>query len=116
MQPDDIAGVSDLYPGRGLRENTGVARGRVTRNGAGVLGAHVMAFNPETGHLIAGFTLNQNGEFEIAGLNPGPHIIRVEPLDDNDIDSFFDARDPIDVAFRVAFHDRLFSGAQRRCR
>jgi hypothetical protein len=108
LQPDDIAGVSDLYPEGGFRENTGVARGRVTRNGAGVLGAHVTAFNPETGHLIAGFTLNQDGEFEIAGLNPGPHIIRVEPLDDNDIDSFFDPRDPIDIAFRVAFHDRLF--------
>ena len=108
LQPDDIAGVSDLYPDGGFRENTGVARGRVTRNGAGVLGAHVTAFNPETGRLIAGFTLNQDGEFEIAGLIPGPHIIRVEPLDDNDIDSFFDPRDPIDIAFRVAFHDRLF--------
>jgi hypothetical protein len=108
LQPDDIAGVSDLYPDGGFREESGVARGRVTRNGTGVLGAHVTAFNPETGRLIAAFTLNQSGEFEIAGLAPGPHVIRVEPLDDADIDSFFDPRNPIDIAFRVALHDRLF--------
>ena len=70
-------------------------------------GAHDIAFNHETGRLIAAFTLTRNGDFEIAGLTPGPHIIRVEPLDDGDIGSFFDASDPIDVAFRVAFHDRL---------
>lgn len=107
LQPDDIAGISDLYPAEDFRADTGVARGRVTRSGAGVLGAHVIAFNPETGRLIAGFTLTRNGEFEIAGLTPGPHVIRVEPLDDGDIESFFDATDPIDLAFRVALHDRL---------
>jgi matrixin len=107
LQPDDIAGISDLYPGGDFQSETGVARGRVTRSGAGVLGAHVVAFNPETGRLIAGFTLTRNGEFEIAGLTPGPHVIRVEPLDDADIESFFEATDPIEVAFRVAFHDRL---------
>ena len=108
LQPDDVAGISALYPAGGFREATGTARGQVRRSGRGVLGAHVTAFNPETGRLIAGFTVNEDGEFEIAGLTPGPHIIRVEPLDDADIDSFFDARDPIDIAFRVAFHDRLF--------
>ena len=72
-----------------------------------MFGAHVVAFNPETGDLIGGFTLNADGEFEITGLTPGPHIIRVEPLDDADVESFFgDTR--IDIDFRVAFHDRLF--------
>ena len=107
LQPDDIAGVSDLYPAGDFRSETGIVRGRVTRNGTGVSGAHVIAFNPATGQLVAGFTLNRNGEFEIAGLAPGPHVIRVEPLDDGDPESFFDARDPVDVGFRVTFHDRL---------
>jgi hypothetical protein len=107
LQPDDIAGVSDLYPDGDFERDTGVVRGRVTRNGAGVPGAHVVAFNPETGHLIAAFTLTRNGDFEIAGLTPGPHIIRVEPLDDADLDSFFEASAQIDVGFRVTFHDRL---------
>ena len=108
LQPDDIAGVSDLYPDGGFREQTGVAHGRVVRSSGGVLGAHVIAFNPRTGALIAGFTLNRDGEFQIAGLSPGPHVIRVEPLDDAEPDSFFSARDPIDFSFRVTFWERLF--------
>lgn len=108
LQPDDIAGVSDLYPDGTFRRQTGVARGRVTRNGAGVLGAHVMAFHPETGRSVGAFTLNRDGEFQIAGLPPGPHVIRVEPLDDADTESFFSRRDPIDVSFQPTFHPRLF--------
>lgn len=108
LQPDDIAGVSDLYPDGNFRQRTGVARGRVVRNGTGVLGAHVVAFNPRTGDLVSGFSLNTDGEFQIAGLSPGPHVIRVEPLDDAEPESFFSARNPIDVSFRVTFYDRLF--------
>jgi hypothetical protein len=108
LEPDDIAGVSDLYPDGDFRQETGILRGHVTRNGVGVLGAHVIAFHPSTGRLIAGFTLNRSGEFAIGGLSPGQHVIRVEPLDDADIDGFFDVQDPIDVDFRVAFFDRLF--------
>ena len=107
LQPDDIAGVSDLYPDGGFQSRTGIARGRVTRNGGGVLGAHVVAFNPESGDLVGGFTLNTDGEFEIAGLRPGPHIIRVEPLDDADVDSFFSPRTPVDLRFLVTFYSRF---------
>jgi Matrixin len=107
LQPDDIAGVSDLYPDSNHRSRTGAARGRVTKNGQPVFGAHVVTFNPETGDLIAGFSINEDGEFEITGLTPGPHVIRVEPLDDADVDSFFDDQ-RVDIDFRVEFHDRLF--------
>jgi len=107
LLPDDIAGVSDLYPEAGFRASTGVASGRVTRNGSGIVGAHVVAFNPATGDLIAGFTLNNDGEFQIAGLAPGPYVIRVEPLDDADLESFFSRPAAIDVGFLVTFHDRL---------
>jgi hypothetical protein len=44
----------------------------------------------------------------MAGLSPGPHIIRVEPLDDADLDSFFDTSlDTVDLDFRVSFLNRL---------
>jgi hypothetical protein len=108
LQPDDVAGVSDIYPETGYRGRTGAARGRVSLNGAPVFGAHVVAFNPETGDLIGGFTVNADGEFEIAGLTPGPHVIRVEPLDDADIDSFFDDDQPTEIDFQVTFLDKLF--------
>lgn len=106
LQPDDVAGVSDLYPDGDFRQRTGIARGRVVRNGSGVLGAHVVAFDPRTGRLVGGFTLTRDGEFQIAGLAPGPHVIRIEPIDDADLESFF--RGAVDVGFQVTFHDRLF--------
>jgi hypothetical protein len=108
LQPDDVAGVSHLYPDGDFRSSTGAARGRVVRNGTGVPGAHVVAFNPQTGALVAAFSLNREGEFEIDGLTPGPHVIRVEPLDDADRESFFGGGDAVDVEFQVTFHDRLF--------
>ncbi len=108
LQPDDIAGVSDIYPSANFRSSTGMARGRVTLNGRPVFGAHVVAFSPDTGALIGNFSVNTNGEVEIAGLAPGPHVIRVEPLDDADIDSFFDEDQDIEIDFRVTYFERLF--------
>jgi len=107
LQPDDIAGVADIYPDAGHRARTGAARGRVLKNGAPVFGAHVVAFNLESGSLVGGFTVGEQGEFEITGLSPGPHVIRVEPLDDADVESFFDDS-RVDLDFRVTYHDRLF--------
>ena len=57
--------------------------------------------------MVAGFTLTTNGEFSIGGLSPGPNVIRVEPLDDADTDSFFDSSRTVDVDFRVLLSDRL---------
>ena len=107
LEPDDIAGVSDLYPDGGFREQTGAVQGRVLRGGQGVLGAHVVAYSLRTGELVGGFALGANGDFQIVGLEPGPHAIRVEPLDDADIESFFSARG-VDVDFQVTYHPRLF--------
>jgi hypothetical protein len=107
LQQDDIAAVSDLYPDGGFEQRTGSARGRVLRNGRPVLGAHVIALHLESGEIVAGFTLNAQGEFQIAGLRPGPHVIRAEPLDDGDVESFFADDQDIDVNFRPAFAPRL---------
>ena len=106
LQPDDVAGVSDLYPDDDFARRTGSITGRVLLNGQPVLGAHVMAFHLERGEFVSGFTLNDAGEFQIAGLRPGPHIIRVEPLDDADVDSFFDLGS-IEINFRPAFYSRV---------
>jgi hypothetical protein len=72
-----------------------------------VLGAHVVAFDMRTGKLVGGFSLSDDGSFVIAGLDPGPHIIRVEPLDDGDIESFFDLTLNVDINFRPQFYDRI---------
>ena len=107
LKHDDIAGITDIYPSAQSRRSLGSISGKVTKNGAGVLGAHVIAFNTRTGAMVGGFSLNADGAFTIASLEPGPYALRTEPLDDGDISSFFDASLAIDVDFRVTFHDRI---------
>jgi len=107
LKADDIAGISDTYPNPTFRRERGSISGRVTKSGRGVLGAHVVAFNPRTGRLVGGFSLNADGRFVIGGLEAGPHVLRVEPLDDGDVESFFDLTLNIDANFRAKFHDRL---------
>jgi hypothetical protein len=106
LQPDDIAGVSDLYPDGDFTKRTGSIVGRVLLNGRPVFGAHVIAFDLGSGEFVGGFSLNKQGEFQIAGLKPGAHIIRVEPLDDADLDSFFDA-EGIEIGFQPTFYSRV---------
>lgn len=105
LQPDDIAGVRDLYDVLPAAE-FGSIQGRVTKNGRGVYGAHIVAFSLESGDMVGGYTLNANGDFVIAGVREGPHILRVEPLDDADLESFFGPAN-VDIAFGVTYGPRL---------
>ena len=107
LDADDIAGISDLYPDGDFNAATGSVSGQVTKNGQGVFGAHVVAFDPGNGDQIANFTLTRTGLFSIAGLRPGPHVIRIEPLDDADIESFFDSAEPVELSFRAKYYERL---------
>jgi Matrixin len=106
-RPDDVAGVSDLYPDGGFADDFGSLSGRVTKGGRGVFGAHVVAFKPSTGTMVANFSLDTEGHFSIAGLSPGPYVIRVEPIDDAGVDSYFPSSAPTDVDFRAMYFDRL---------
>jgi hypothetical protein len=105
LQPDDLAGISDLYPAASFAAATSSISGRITKNSNGIFGAHLTAVNLATGELISGFSLNTEGEYVIAGLPPGSYLLRVEPLDDADTDSFFSG--PVDVDFRVAYGSRV---------
>jgi hypothetical protein len=107
LRADDVAGISDIYGNQQFRSSTGSMSGRVTKNGAGVVGAHVIAFHPATGKLVATFTLDEDGTFVIAGLDPGPQIVRAEPLDDAEGSSFLDGSFRVDTDFKVAFYNRL---------
>jgi hypothetical protein len=108
LHADDIAGISDLYPDGDFNQADGSISGTVTKNGQGVFGAHIVAFDPVSGTMVANFTLNAQGQFSMAGLSPGIHVLRVEPLDDADVDSFFDESvNPVDVDFPVTFFGSL---------
>ena len=107
LRSDDMAGIADSYPDADFREERGSISGTILKAGRGVLGAHVIAFNTRTGKLVGGFSLTQDGRFVVAGLEAGPHVLRVEPLDDGDVESFFDQTVDADTDFRVKFHDRV---------
>jgi len=106
LQADDAAGITDIYGTTQAGRDLGAIAGKVTLNGSGVFGAHVTAFNMSTGELVAGFTLNNAGDFVIASLAPGVYIVRVEPLDDADIDGFFDDDTPLNLNFRAAYYTK----------
>ena len=106
LRPDDVAGVSDLYPEAGFDASTGAVTGHVTKNGVGVFGAHIVAFNPATGVMVGGFALGPGGQFSIRGLSPGVYVLRAEPLDDAEVGDFFDVSG-VDVNFRVTVASTL---------
>lgn len=107
LKADDIAGIADIYPSSSYTRETGSISGKITKSGKGVLGAHVVAFDLRLHTLIGGFSLSDDGSFVIAGLSPGPHVLRVEPLDDGDIESFFDATVNVDINFRPLFYEKI---------
>ena len=107
LKADDIAGISDVYPDADFASTSGSISGRVTKDGQPLFGAHVIAYDPATQTMVANFTLNTQGQFSIGGLSPGPRILRIEPLDDADIESFFDNPKDVDLEFLVTFYGTL---------
>ena len=103
LKADDIAGISDLYPD-GVFNTTDGSLGRVTKDGQ--LARTSSPLNVATGY---GRRLHADraGQFSIGGLSPGLHIVRVEPIDDADVASFFDVSRNVDIDFRVAYLDRV---------
>jgi Matrixin len=106
LKADDIAGITDLYPEAESTRTAGSISGRVTKDGQPVFGAHVVAFDVARGTFVGSFSLGTDGQFSVGTLSPGVYILRVEPLDDADVDSFFDTAGTIDLDFRVTFADR----------
>ncbi|HET7695872.1 MAG TPA: matrixin family metalloprotease [Vicinamibacterales bacterium] len=104
---DDMAGIADIYGTDVFRTSAGSIAGRVTKNGTGVLGAHVVAFSPATGKLVGGFSLSQDGSFVIGALEAGTYVLRAEPLDDGDVTSFLESSLTVDADFKPAFYERL---------
>lgn len=107
LEADDRAAFTDVYGGSEAIRETGSLHGRVTLNGQGIFGAHVTATHTSTGDTVGGFTLTSTGDFVIGALPPGIYIVRVEPLDDGDIDSFFDDDGSVNIGFAPAFHAKL---------
>jgi len=107
LKADDITGITDLYPEADFARTSGSISGRVTKEGQPVFGAHLVAFDVARGSSVAGFTLTADGRFSIGSLPSGVYVLRAEPIDDAEVDSFFDPSRNTDIDFRVVFSDRV---------
>jgi hypothetical protein len=105
LQADDLAGIRDLYDAL-PDDEFGAIQGQVQKDGRGVFGAHVVAFGLDRGTIVGGYTLSSDGRFVIAGVPPGPYVLRVEPLDDADLESFFGPAN-VDLDFAVSYANRV---------
>jgi len=107
LHADDVAGISDIYGNTAFHAATGSISGRVTKNGSGVLGAHLIAFSPATSTMIGGYSLSADGSFVIGALDPGTYVLRAEPLDDGDPGAFLSTSVNVDLNFTPAFYNKL---------
>lgn len=77
--PDDVAGLSLLYPAPGFAESLGAISGRVVNtNGVPQAMASVVAVAP--GGAAVGTLTHPDGTFRIAGIPPGQYFLYAHPL------------------------------------
>jgi hypothetical protein len=107
LEADDRAAITDVYGTAEADRQLGSISGRVTLGGQGIFGAHVTAMHTATGEMVGGFSLTDGGNFVIGGLPAGLYIVRVEPLDDADIESFFDDDGSVNINFSPVYHSKL---------
>jgi hypothetical protein len=78
LAPDDIAGISILYPKASFLAATGSIAGRIQLNGNGVNMASVVALSLN-GTAIGTLT-NPDGTYRIDGIPPGDYYVYTQPL------------------------------------
>jgi hypothetical protein len=107
LRTDDIAGVSDVYRPAANAPRLGGITGKIRKNGRGVFGAHVVAYGLRSGQIVGGFSIGDEGEYVIGGLEPGSYLVRVEPLDDGNVESFFEDTTRVDLDFGVTYYPKI---------
>jgi len=78
LAPDDIAGISGLYPSAAFATSTGSIAGKVLLNGNAVNMASVVALSLN-GSVISTLT-NPDGSYRINGIPPGDYYVYTQPL------------------------------------
>ena len=104
LSRDDAVAVSLLYPNpeQPLEEETATLRGRVVRGNGDPLPGAVLLLVDGTGKVVlSGYSgrvdaqrrTDASGKFELPGVPPGQHRLKLQPMDD------FSAADPAGYGF-----------------
>ena len=86
LEPDDIAGISFLYPAIGYQASVGSIAGQVRDfDQQPLFGTHIMAENLDTGELfstVSGAELSAAtvGHYRLHGLTPGRYRLSLAPI------------------------------------
>lgn len=79
IHPDDVAGISMLYPARNFRDSLGSISGRIrTATGENVPMASVVAITP--GGAAIGTVTHPDGTYRIDGIPQGQYFVYAHPL------------------------------------
>jgi YVTN family beta-propeller protein len=87
LEPDDIAGISFLYPTSNYASGIGTIRGTVTDIDAkGLFGTQIVAENLDSGALFSTVSgayaqANATGDYELSGLSPGRYRLALSSID-----------------------------------
>ena len=87
LEPDDVAGISILYPASGYLRSTATITGQVTDvDGTPLFGAHVAAENLETGAFISTVSgaypdAVSQGHYSLRGLPPGSYRLALSSIE-----------------------------------
>jgi hypothetical protein len=107
LSVDEIAAVRTLYPTNGLSAALAQLTGVVTKSGAPVLGAIVVAEDP-AGNVASATLTRANGQYFMTGLPPGTYQIRVSPLDPASTASRYALARGIDISDTFTSADTAF--------
>jgi hypothetical protein len=88
LSTDEIHGLRALYGTPATRAASATVKGTVKSGGVAVFGAVVVAEDAQG--IVQGATLSRlDGTFQLPGLSPGTHYVRVTPLDpDGNLDAY----------------------------
>ncbi len=115
LEPDDIAGISFLYPASGYQISTGSISGQITDpDEQPLFGAHIKAENLDTGELfstVSGADLNTSseGHYRLYGLTPGRYRLSLAPISGSISEENFSG---VFTGFATGFSDEFFDNAR----
>ncbi len=103
LSPDDIAGISTIYPS--VSNNFGAISGTITLGASGAFGAHIVALD-STGAVHSTAISDTDGTYTIEGLDAGSYTVYVEPMDgpmtEANLGGYYSS---LDATFNTLFYD-----------